>query len=67
MRVILTATACRRSRHSTVVTSDIYVKVEPQGFQHSDLSSHFLSAVKFVVAVPGKSQFCFCQWLHHIL
>lgn len=48
--MILTAAACRRSIHSTVVTSNIYVKVEPKGFQHLDLFSHLLSAVKLATA-----------------
>lgn len=57
--MILTAAACRRSVRSTVVTSNIYVKVEPKGFQHLDLFSHLSSAVKLATAATREEPMTF--------
>lgn len=56
---ILTAAACRRSIRSTVVTSNIYVKVESKRFQHLDLFSHLLSAVKLAMAAAREEPMAF--------
>lgn len=42
-----------------MVTSNIHVKVELQGFQQLDLFSHFLSAVKLVMAATREEPITF--------